>query len=94
MPQNSERQCGHCPTRRRAAELQRASASWNWQRFLAGIVMGRVKCGDGCALENKYKGQCRDVMGLRKDSRWVKGRGRALDAERGRAGGGGGCLGM
>lgn len=51
VPQNSERQCGHCPTRRRAAELQRESDSWNWQRFLAGMV-GWVLCNlkGGCAL--------------------------------------------
>lgn len=43
--------------------------------------MGRVECGDGCALENKSQGQWQDVMGLRKDSRWVKGRVGVLDAE-------------
>lgn len=78
VPQNSERQCGHCPTRRRAAELQRASASWNWQRFLAGMVMGRVKSGDVGALANECMGQCRDVIGLRKDSRCRGGREQVL----------------
>ena len=74
VPQNSERQCGHCPTRRRAAELQRASESWNWQRFLAGMAMGRVKSGDVCALANECMGQCRDVIVLIKDSRCGGGR--------------------
>lgn len=37
VPQNWFRQCGHCPTIRRAAELHWVSAV-NWQRFLAGIM--------------------------------------------------------
>lgn len=39
-PQNDDRQWGHSPTIRRAAEEQCESVSrWNWQRFLAGMAL-------------------------------------------------------
>jgi hypothetical protein len=37
VPQNWARQCGHCPTMRRTAELQ-GTSPWSWQRFLAGMM--------------------------------------------------------
>ena len=43
--QNSALQCGHWPTMRRTAELQRVSP-WSWQRFLAGMIVMR-SCASG-----------------------------------------------
>lgn len=40
VEQNCDEQCGQVPTRRSAAELHcEAVPSWNWQRFLAGMVV-------------------------------------------------------
>lgn len=62
VPQNSSRQWGHWPTRRKTAWLQRGS-DWSWQRFLAGMMDGgRVRGGVGCCGAGRRLVDCREVV--------------------------------